>query len=148
MNIPPIILIADDDPDMVNQLKLVLKPIMSRIELSVVTNGLEAIQRCEQLQPNLLLLDHGMPGIDGFTACQVIRKMVSNHKIDIWFITGLVQNDDAAIAIEAGADCLITKPINIQNLRDKIIRHLKMDQDDNVQLPAPADTDDQNESAA
>ncbi|MBL4699976.1 MAG: response regulator [Phycisphaeraceae bacterium] len=148
MNETPIILIADDAPDMVNQLKLVLKPILNRIELLVATDGLQAIQLCEQRKPNMLLLDHGMPGIDGFTACQVIRKIISNPDLAIWFITGLVQNEDESVAIEAGADCLITKPIDIQNLREKIIRHLKMETDDNIDLQNPTDVDDRNQTAA
>ena len=122
----PVVLIADDDQDMINQLKVVLKPILNQIELWVASNGLETVQLCQQYTPNLLLLDHGMPGIDGFTACQMIRNMNPDCSMDIWFITGLVAEDDLSLAMEAGADCLIHKPINIMQLRKKIIEHLKL----------------------
>lgn len=130
----PVFLIADDDQDMINQLKVVLKPILTQIELWIAKNGLETIQLCQQYSPNLIMLDHGMPGVDGFTACQMIRNMNPDHEIDIWFITGLVSEDDTDLAIEAGADCLIHKPINIVQLREKIIEYLKLLQDSNPDI--------------
>ena len=71
MNDKPLVLIADDDPDMINQMKLVFKPVMDQVQLIVAINGLEAVRKCSSEKPNLLLLDHGMPGLDGFTACKM-----------------------------------------------------------------------------
>ncbi|HAI12979.1 MAG TPA: hypothetical protein DCM28_14830 [Phycisphaerales bacterium] len=128
MNQRPIVLIADDDPDMIDQMELVFKPVKDQIELIIARDGMQTVNLCRVHQPNLLLLDHGMPGLDGFTACQMIRNMNPDHEIDIWFITGLVSEDDMPLAMEAGADCLIHKPINIVELRHQLLRHLHLDE--------------------
>lgn len=123
----PVILVADDDPDIINQMKVVFKPMRDQVDLQFASNGRQAIDTCVKAHPNLLLLDHNMPGIDGFTACQMIRNMNPDHHMDIWFITGMVSEDDMPLAMEAGADCLINKPINIPQLRHMIQRHLFLD---------------------
>ncbi|MFG0247856.1 MAG: PleD family two-component system response regulator [Phycisphaeraceae bacterium JB051] len=127
MNDKPLVLIADDDPDMINQIKLVFKPVIDQVQLIIASNGVEAVTLCRSEKPSLLLLDHGMPGIDGFTACQMIRNMNPDHEMDIWFITGLVDEEDMPLAMEVGADCLISKPINIPHLRHMIVTHLGLE---------------------
>lgn len=143
MNRQPIILIADDDPDMIDQLKLVLKPVLDQVKVRVATDGLQAVNMCNMHKPDLLLLDHGMPGLDGFTACQMIRNMNPDHEMDIWFITGLVSKEDAPLAMEVGADCLIQKPINIIQLRHQLLRHLGLDEEDNESTIDMSNDDEQ-----
>lgn len=148
INRKPIVLIADDDKDMINQLKLVLMPVIDHIELLIASDGLQAVNMCRLHQPDLLLLDHGMPGLDGFTACQMIRNMNPDHEMDIWFITGLVDEEDMPLAMEAGADCLIHKPINIEQLRHQILRHLYLEDEDSPDIHDFTSHSENNESAA
>jgi CheY-like chemotaxis protein len=144
----PTIVIADDDQDIIDQLHIVFKPFKNRISLWIATNGIEAIQLCNMHHPDLLLLDHIMPCIDGFTACQMIRNTNQDQDIDIWFLTGTVANDDMPLAIEAGADCLIQKPINISQLRHMIQRHLNLDGLEATELDFTDQDDRKEEDAA
>ena len=57
----------------------------------------------------------------------MIRNMNPDHDMDIWFITGLVAEDDMPLAMEVGADCLIQKPINIPHLRHMLVTHLGLE---------------------
>ncbi len=147
MNDKPLVLIADDDPDMINQMKLVFKPVMDQVQLIVASNGVEAVRKCGSEKPDLLLLDHGMPGLDGFTACQMIRNMNPDHEMDIWFITGLVDEDDMPLAMEVGADCLIQKPINISHLRHMLVTHLGLEMPEEASSVIDLTDDDDHEAS-
>ena len=150
MNPKSVILIADDDPDMIEQLKFVFKPVIDQIELHIATDGVQAVNLCRIHHPILLLLDHGMPGLDGFTACQMIRNMNPDHEMDIWFVTGLVTEDDMPLAMEVGADCLIQKPVNITHLRHQLFQHLSLEENDSSNIIDMSDShkSDQDQDAA
>ena len=71
------------------------------------SDGLQAVQKAEQLKPDLILLDIGMPSLDGIEAAKRISKLVPNAKI--LFVTQENDPDVAAIALSNGAKGLVLK---------------------------------------
>ncbi len=117
------ILLADDDPEILALFEYILAPL-TQVRLETVTDGSEAITRCKEVQPDLILLDHEMPGLDGFSACQVIRRMYPNPNCEIWFVTGRAMESDLPMAQEAGATCIIPKPFDPNKMRNRIAQAL------------------------
>ena len=99
------ILICDDQPDIVNALKIYLAP--EGYELFEAYTGEEALKlsKCNDLQ--LILLDIMMPGMDGITATSKIREF---SNVPIILITAKSETEDKVIGLNVGADDYITKP--------------------------------------
>jgi len=116
---PKKILIADDDNGILDALKLILEE--SDYEVEVTENGKDLLKLNDQL-PDLILLDIWMSGIDGKVVCQHLKNNPSTLNIPIIMISA--NRDTAHIAKEAGADDYILKPFDMEELLDKIDRHL------------------------
>ena len=99
------ILICDDQPDIVNALKIYLKP--EGYTLHTASNGLEAVE-CVKSQPiHLVLMDIMMPRLDGLRATRRIREF---SNIPIILLTAKSETEDLVEGLNAGADDYITKP--------------------------------------
>ena len=99
------ILICDDQPDIVNALKIYLNP--EGYHLFTAYNGLEALETVEREDIHLVLLDVMMPKMDGITATAKIRE-ISN--IPIILLTAKSETEDMVLGLNVGADDYITKP--------------------------------------
>ena len=99
------ILICDDQPDIVNALKIYLTP--EGYKLFTACNGQEALETVEKEDIHLVLLDVMMPRMDGITATAKIRE-VSN--IPIILLTAKSETEDMVLGLNVGADDYITKP--------------------------------------
>jgi len=109
-SIKPNILIVDDDAT----IRLLMRDFLTDEQYSIeeAENGSDALKRIKQHQPDLVLLDVNMPGIDGFEVCNKIRQLYGDTDISVVMVTGL---DDAASIEKAyglGATDFISKPIN------------------------------------
>jgi CheY-like chemotaxis protein len=76
-------------------------------------SGLEVVQ---EYQPDIVFLDIGMPGIDGYEACRRMRQRPSQKAIVIVAVTGWGQPQDKQRALEAGFDAHLTKPVALEAL--------------------------------
>jgi CheY-like chemotaxis protein len=76
-------------------------------------SGLEAVQ---EHQPDVVFLDIGMPGIDGYEACRRMRQQPSRKAVVIVAVTGWGQPQDKQRALEAGFDAHLTKPVDVETL--------------------------------
>jgi diguanylate cyclase (GGDEF)-like protein/PAS domain S-box-containing protein len=105
-----LVLVVDDDPVM----RLLIGELLQQTGFAVeeAEDGLSALTAFEHLQPDIVLLDVNMPGMDGFTVCTELRRMPVGNGIPVLMVTGL--DDEASInrAYEVGATDFITKPIN------------------------------------
>ena len=99
------ILICDDQPDIVNALKIYLKP--EGYQLHTATNGLEAVEAVENNEIHLVLMDVMMPKMDGITATAKIREF---SNVPIILITAKSETEDVVLGLNVGADDYITKP--------------------------------------
>lgn len=99
------VLICDDQPDIVNALKIYLTPEGYR--LFEAYNGQEALEIVKNNEIHLILMDVMMPGMDGITATAKIREM---SNVPIILLTAKSETEDKVLGLNVGADDYITKP--------------------------------------
>jgi two-component system, cell cycle response regulator len=85
-------------------------------EVFIASDGLEAIEKTKEVQPDIILMDVMMPGMDGFEATRIIKSDNSISYIPIIMVTALNAQQDKVRGLESGADDFLTKPINDQAL--------------------------------
>ncbi len=115
------ILIADDEIDIVDM----LKDYFTYNDYRVLTalSGREAVKLSER-QPDIILLDIGMPDMDGLEVCRLIRDSVS---CPILFLTARIEDSDKIKGFSAGGDDYIVKPFSIEELGARVAAHLRRD---------------------
>ncbi len=118
------ILVVDDTPTNLQVLFDVLSEQGYRV--AIAKNGETAIQRLQMSQPNLILLDVMMPGIDGFETCQQIKANPTTRDIPIIFMTALTDSVDKVKGLSLGAVDYITKPIQHEEVLARIQVHLQL----------------------
>jgi len=91
-----------------------------------VQNAADAIRKLEEETPDLFILDIMMPGMDGFTLCDMIKKKEKGVFIPIIIISALEDNESKLKGLEAGADEFITKPVNQFELNMRVKTLLKI----------------------
>lgn len=96
------------------------------IEVVVAENGKNGIARAKHVQPDLILLDVLMPGIDGFETCLQLKSEESTAKIPVIFMTALTNEDDKVKGFTVGGSDYITKPIQFEEVWARINTHLKL----------------------
>ncbi len=104
------ILVVDDNADIVESLAMILR--LRGNEVETARNGLEAVEMAERVRPEVVLLDLGMPKLDGYAACRRIREQPWGADMVIIALTGLGQDDDRRNAQEAGFDDHLVKPVD------------------------------------
>ncbi|MDH7499951.1 MAG: EAL domain-containing protein [candidate division NC10 bacterium] len=106
----PLVLVVDDDP----LLRLLMRAALEQADFAVdeAGNGVACISAFERLRPDVVLLDVMMPEMDGFSACEQIRKLPGGELTPILMVTGLDDMDSINRAYEVGATDFIAKPVN------------------------------------
>ncbi len=103
------VLIVDDNEDAANSLALILK--LSGHETVSVYSAVDALQRAAAFRPDVVLLDIGLPGMDGYEVAQKMRALPGLRDIRIIAVTGYGRSDDRMRARDAGFDDHLTKPV-------------------------------------
>ena len=93
----------------------------------VARSGQEAVKCAESAQPDLILLDVVMPGIDGFETCRRLKQRDATRDIPVIFMTGLSAIDDKIEGFRVGAVDYVTKPINAEEVATRVVTHLKLE---------------------
>ena len=101
------VLVAEDIPDAAEMMKLVLETMGH--EVRIATDGVQAVAIAKQFEPQVALLDIGMPRMDGYEAAQRIRESLG-RRVFLVALTGWGQEEDERRAYQAGFDRHITKP--------------------------------------
>jgi signal transduction histidine kinase/ActR/RegA family two-component response regulator len=114
----PKVLIVDDEVSV----RITIESILSseQYELHFAENGIQALSMAKKIQPDIILLDVMMPGLNGFEVCQKIRSMPSLAEVPIVLITALDDREARMGGIKAGADDFISKPFSGQELRLRV----------------------------
>ena len=81
-------------------------------EVITASGGLEALAKMEDHEPDIVLLDVMMPGMDGFEVCQRIKRNPRSAHVPVVMVTALDQTSDRVSGLEAGADDFLTKPVD------------------------------------
>lgn len=126
MNKQPAILIVDDDPSARQATEMLL--LRQGYALHFAASGAEALACLPTVQPDVILLDVMMPGMDGFAVCEAVKTAVSTQHIPVVLITALDSKEDLARGLDAGADDFIHKPVNGLELRARVRSMLRIKQ--------------------
>jgi two-component system sensor histidine kinase/response regulator len=119
------ILIVDD---VSANLQFIAGPLEARgYTVLVARSGLEAIQRAQLAQPDLILLDVVMPGLDGFDTCRRLKERADTRDIPVVFMTSLSAPDDKVEGFRVGAVDYVTKPLNAEEVVARVGTHLMLD---------------------
>ncbi|MES2822806.1 MAG: ATP-binding protein [Pseudomonadota bacterium] len=108
------ILVIDDNIDAANSMALFLE--LKGHTTGTANNGITGIAMAENFSPEVILLDIGLPDINGYEVARRIRQQAWGKKIVLIATTGWGQNKDKELARDAGFDNHLTKPINFQDL--------------------------------
>jgi PAS domain S-box-containing protein len=109
------ILVVDDNLDAASSLAMLLRKIGH--EVQTAHDGLEAVQAAAAFHPQIVLLDIGLPKMNGYEAAKRIREQSSNEQVTIVALTGWGQERDKEQALEAGFDYHLTKPAELAALQ-------------------------------
>jgi two-component system alkaline phosphatase synthesis response regulator PhoP len=112
------ILIADDEPDILEILKYNLQG--EGYEVYTAKNGTEAIEVAKKTLPDLIILDIMMPGKNGIEVCNILRLQPAFKETLIIFLTALSDETTEIKGLETGADDYLTKPISPKVLISKV----------------------------
>lgn len=115
------LLIVDDESGMVGMMR---RYFSDSYEVMTAMTGEEAVQKAAG-SPDLILLDINMPGMDGLTVCERIRKYVT---CPILFLTARVESSDKIRGFQAGGDDYIVKPFDLDELGARVAAHLRREQ--------------------
>ena len=105
---------VDDNHDSGHTLSLLLK--IKGHEVRTASDGLEAIAAAEEFRPDIILMDVGMPKLNGYEATRRIRETPFGKDIMIVALTGWGQASDVARSIEAGCSAHLVKPVDFAEL--------------------------------
>ena len=128
------ILIAEDSPVNRELLRELLE--MQDYEVFEAGNGQEALDMLDQLRPDLLILDLGMPVLDGFGAIRKIRADPMFAGLPVLAATAYAMRGDREKTLEAGFDGYVSKPIEPAALKQEITRLLGTQVDKTVSAKA------------
>jgi CheY-like chemotaxis protein len=124
------VLVAEDNP--IN--RELLRELLENRGYSVIEacNGQEALDMVEQSRPDVLLLDIGMPVLDGFAVMRKIRENPSLATLPVLAVTAYAMQGDRDNVLNAGFDGYLSKPINARDLANEVERLLRKREDRNT----------------
>jgi two-component system alkaline phosphatase synthesis response regulator PhoP len=122
------ILIVDDNPQNVELLQAFLESLPVKIVTAV--DGVDALAKVAEHNPDLILLDVMMPRMSGFQVCKHLKSDAKTKDIQILMVTALNELGDIEQASECGTDDFVSKPVNKVELQTRVksllrVRHLK-----------------------
>jgi twitching motility two-component system response regulator PilH len=112
-----LILIVDDSPTEVFQMKAALEAAGFRVEAA--TDGAEAIRKAQEMHPDLIFMDIVMPGMDGYRATRTLANDPKTRSIPIIMVTSRGEETDRIWGMRQGAVDFLVKPVTPAQLREK-----------------------------
>lgn len=118
MDTEPLVLIADDDQDVVELLKVYLRPLNCRT--ITARDGEEALSKAQGELPNIVLLDVSMPKRSGWEVCQALKAVQKTANICVVLITGRGDVKDRLTGLQVGADDYLVKPLQREEVTSRV----------------------------
>jgi DNA-binding response OmpR family regulator len=112
------ILVVDDEMDFVKMLQARLR--IEGYEVVTAEDGIKGIQTARKEKPDLIILDIMMPGLDGHSVCDMLKKSAMTWSIPVIYLTARTGQKDELVAMEKGAKYYLTKPYNPAMLMEMI----------------------------
>jgi signal transduction histidine kinase/DNA-binding response OmpR family regulator len=114
------ILVVDDNIDSAESMAMMLE--LSGHDVATAHDGLEGVERAKEFRPHVMLLDIGMPKLDGYEAARSIRQEPWGKEMVLVALTGWGQQEDKQRSREAGFDAHLVKPIDFEALEELVAR--------------------------
>jgi DNA-binding response OmpR family regulator len=111
----PKVLVVEDEPALLDTLEYNL--LKQGYTVSTAQDGLKALEIARQVNPDLMVLDVMLPGLDGFEVCRILRQEMS---LPILFLTAKADEIDKIVGLEVGADDYLTKPFSMRELMARV----------------------------
>lgn len=118
------ILVIEDDETMRAALKKIFE--MDGFVVKLAADGTELSVALDDSSPDLILLDIGLPWLNGFELAQMLKDHKELKKIPLIFVSGKTSDEDVKRAFEIGADDFIKKPFEIEKLKKTVAALLKI----------------------
>lgn len=109
------VVLAEDDPKQAELIRLYLAG--EGHALTIVQDGHAAVEAVRRVQPDLLVLDGMLPGLDGLDVCRVLRQ---ESDLPVLMLTARCEEEDLLRALDGGADDYMTKPFNPRELAVRV----------------------------
>jgi two-component system KDP operon response regulator KdpE len=109
------ILVVDDEPQLLRALRINLRA--RKYDIVTAADGASALRSAEKERPDLIVLDLGLPDMDGV---EVIRQLRAWSPVPIVVLSGRADSHDKVDALDAGADDYVTKPFNLEELLARV----------------------------
>ena len=119
----PRLLVVDDQP--IN-IQVLYQLFAADHQVFMATSGEQALKVCEEVQPDLVLLDVVMPGMDGFEVCRRLRAQERTADVPVIFVTAHHDPSEEEKGFDAGAVDFIAKPIHPRLVRARVKNHLTL----------------------
>jgi DNA-binding response OmpR family regulator len=121
----PRVLIVDDEREILTLCEAALAPYAS---VTSLTRGEDAFQAAATLQPDVVVLDLAMPGVDGWHVCRELRANVHTARIPVIVLTGHDSDEVTATAIRYGVRAVLTKPCSVDRLVASMLAAVEISQ--------------------
>ena len=128
----PLVLVVDDEPSLRDAIAYSLKREGWRVELA--SDGLEALRLNGVLQPDLIVLDVMLPGLDGIQVCRAVR---AKSDVPVLFLSAKGEDVDRILGLEIGGDDYLTKPFVMRELVARVRANLRRSQRAPAARPEP-----------
>jgi CheY-like chemotaxis protein len=115
-------LVVDDNKDAAESLQFLLKLLGA--EVRIAHDGIEALELAEQYLPQVIVLDIGLPKLDGFHAAERIRQCEWGKDMVLLAVSGWCRDEDREHSHASGFDGHLAKPVRVEELRNLIQRLL------------------------
>lgn len=140
------VLVVDDNAQNLELLCAYMEDLPS-VTTVPAANGVEALAKVDQEQPDLILLDVMMPKMSGFEVCRQLKSQPETRDIQIIMVTALNEVGDHERAVDCGTDEFLTKPVNRIELITRVksllrVRHLKCELQRRMDDLGQTDTDE------
>jgi two-component system aerobic respiration control protein ArcA len=124
---PKTLLIIEDDETMRAAMIRIFEA--DNYIVKAASDGTELARALDDIPPDVIILDIGLPWMNGFELAQLLKEHKDLKKIPLIFVSGKTSDEDMKKAFEIGADDFIKKPFEIENLRKTVETLLKISQE-------------------
>lgn len=119
----PTILVVEDEPDAADLLALNLKA--AGYEVTTADTGTKGLKCAQTIRPDLIVLDHMLPGMSGIEVCRSLRAAPETADVPVIMLTARAAESDRVKGFECGADDYVTKPFSMKELLLRVQTRLK-----------------------